>query len=375
MKPESWIFAIAALAVVSSGGSAAGPRSKYDFSAVNSELARECRTGEFAGVVLVRAHGRDLYEKECGEADLVNRVPITRATRFRIHSTSKLLTALTVMRLVEQGKIGLDRSILDYIPEAPPEWKPVTIRTLLNHTSGIPDYTELMLYHFRADQPSAMRVTLAALSREQRQLKTKPGERFSYNNFGFELLADVVERASGEPFAKAVQELVLGPAGMKTASIESPNIVDGHPVGVTEDGLALGYNGSPAKLEQSIPWSFVQLGAGAVRASADDFVALDEALSAGKIIKPETWLTMTSDAVRPPPGAREGTDNTWGLGVNLEEHDGVRLQGHKGGSNGYISAFERFPDDGAMMIVLSNRGFTKTAWLREGVAKVLKQAR
>jgi len=63
------------------------------------------------------------------------------------------------------------------------------------------------------------------------------------------------------------------------------------------------------------------------------------------------------------------------LGVNLEEHDGVRLQGHKGGTNGYISAFERFPDDGAMMIVLANRGFTATKWLREGVAKTLKEAR
>lgn len=253
MKPEGWIFAIAALAVVSSDGSAAGPRSKYDFSAMNSELVRECRTGEFAGIVLVRAHGRDLYEKECGEADIVNRVPITRATRFRIHSTSKLLTALTVMRLVEQGKIGLDRSILDYIPEAPPEWKPVTIRTLLNHTSGIPDYTELMLYHFRADQPSAMRVTLAALTREQRQLKTQPGERFSYNNFGFELLADVVARATGEPFAKAVQELVIGPAGMKAASIESPNIVDGHPVGVTRTGSRSATTDHPRSSSRASP--------------------------------------------------------------------------------------------------------------------------
>lgn len=375
MKLAKWALAIAAVAIATPAALAAGLRSKYNFSEVNAELVRECRSGAFAGVVLVRAHGRDLYEKECGNADIINHVPITRTTRFRIHSTSKLLTALTVMRLVEQGKIGLDRSITDYLPEAPAEWKPVTVRTLLNHTSGIPDYTEVMLYHFRVDQPSAMRVTLAALTPEQRALKSKPGERFSYNNFGFELLADAVAHVTGRPFADVERALVLDPAGMKTASIEMPNIVDGHPVGVTEDGLALGYNGSPAKLEQSIPWSFVQLGAGAVRASVDDFVALDDALSAGRIVKPETWATMTSNGVTPPPGAREGTDNQWGLGVNLEEHDGVRMIGHKGGSNGYISAFERFPDDGAMMIVLSNRGFTQTRWLREGVAKVLKQAR
>jgi CubicO group peptidase (beta-lactamase class C family) len=279
------------------------------------------------------------------------------------------------MRLVELAKIGLDRSIADYIPDVPKEWKPVTIRSLLNHTSGIPDYTELMLYHFRADQPSAMRLTLAALTPDQRQLKTNPGERFNYNNFGFELLADAAAHVTGEPFAQVVQELVLTPAGMKTASFETPNIVDGHPVGVTEDGLALGYNGSPARLDQTIPWSFVQLGAGAVRALADDLIALDQALSDGKIVKPETWESMTSNPVHPSAGDHNPPDRGFGLGVILESSDGVRMQGHTGGTNGYISDFERFPDDDAMMIALTNRGFVKTTWLRNGVAKVLKQAR
>jgi len=368
-----------ALTLAIAGSPAAGtnakPRQGYDFSAVNTELDRQCKSGEFSGVVVVRARGRQLYEKKCGDADIINHVPISHETRFRIFSTSKLLTALTVMRLVELGKLGLDNSIAAYVPDAPAEWKPVTIRSLLNHTSGIPDYTELLLYNFREDHPSAMKLTLAALRPEQRALKTTPGEHFSYNNFGFELLADAVARATGKPFSQDVQELVFTPAGMKSASVESPNLLLGHPFARAEDGLAIGYNGSPAKLEQAAPLSFVQLGAGAVRANVDDFVALDDALSAGKIVRPQTWELMTSDPVTPPPGAREGTDNSFGLGVNLEEHDGVRLQGHKGGTNGYISAFERFPDDGAMMIVLANRGFTATKWLREGVAKTLKEAR
>jgi D-alanyl-D-alanine carboxypeptidase len=366
---------VAAAAAFGSTTLAADRQPRYDFSTIDTELSRECRSGEFSGVVLVRAHGRTLYEHECGEADLTNHIPITRDTRFRIHSTSKMMTALAVMRLVEQGKIGLDRSIADYIPDVPKEWKPVTVRTLLNHTSGIPDYTELMLYQFRADQPSAMRLTLAALTPDQRKLKTNPGEHFNYNNFGFELLADIAAHVTGEPFAQVVQELVLTPAGMKSASLEAPYMVDGHPVGVTEDGLALGYNGSPAKLEQAIPWSFIQLGAGSVRASVDDFVALDQALSEGKIVSPETWNLMTSNPVHPSAGDHNPPDRGFGLGVILESADGVRMQGHTGGTNGYISDFERYPDDGAMMVALTNRVFVNTTWLRDGVAKVLKQAR
>jgi len=365
-----------ALALTLAGSSAiARTPQGYDFSAVNAELTRQCISGEFSGIVVVRVRGRELYAKDCGWADMANLVPIERGTRFRIFSTSKLLTALTVMRLVEQGKMGLDNSVADYLPDVPKEWRAVSLRSLLNHTSGIPDYTELLLYHFRSDHPTAMKDTLAALTPEQRALATRPGERFSYNNFGFELIADAAAHVTGKPFGQVVKEVVLVPAGMKNASVEAPNMVAGHPLTVAEDGLANGYNGSPDKLEQAAPWSFVQLGAGAVRASVDDFVALDEAISAGKIVTPQTWALMTSNPVTPPPGAREGTDNSFGLGVNLEEHDGVRLQGHKGGTNGYISAFERFPDDGAMMIVLANRGFTATKWLREGVAKTLKEAR
>ena len=296
-------IALARIALASSNNASASTR-RYDFSAIEAELARQCRSGDFSGVVLVRAQGRTVFEKECGEADIINHVPITRATRFRIYSTSKLMTALAVMRLVELHRIDLDGSIADYVPDVPVEWNPVTVRELLNHTSGIGDFTEQLLYHFRADHPSLMRLTLGALSRSERSLKSKPGQRFSYNNFGFELLADAGARVTGKPFATVVQELVFGPAGMATSSLQQPTIVDGHPVGMREKGLALGYNGSPSDLEQTIPFSFVQLGAGAVRAGAEDFVALDDAITSGKIVTPGDVETDDSRP-RPPAGWRQ----------------------------------------------------------------------
>lgn len=339
------------------------------FAPLAAEFDRQCASGEFSGIV-VRAHGRQLFERTCGQADIVNAVPIDRATRFKIYSTSKFMTALAIMRLVEGGTIRLDDSIRQYIPDVPAEWAPVTVRQLLNHTSGIQDLTGDLVYHFRADHPSAMRAALAALTVEERVLKTPPGQAFAYNNFGFELLADAAANVAGKPFAQLVETLVFQPAGMKTASVEAPRVEMGHLVPVSEDGLAVGYNGEPGKLVPAVNWAFVQLGAGAVRASVDDFVALDEALNARRIVSRRTLEMMTTGAVPAPTNSRSA-GTSFGLGTIVRLVNHVRMEGHTGGVNGYISDFERFPDHKAMMIVLSNRGFAKTAWLREGVANAL----
>ncbi|WP_206185461.1 serine hydrolase [Sphingosinicella sp. CPCC 101087] len=349
----------------------AAPVPAPDFTALSTELERQCQSGEFSGVVLIRRRDQDLFEHECGEADILNNIANTRATRFKIYSTSKLLTALTVMRMVEQGQMQLDRSIASYVPDVPEEWSSVTLRQLLNHTSGTSDLTEQLLANFRRDHPTALRATLASITETQRQLNSVPGQTFAYNNFGFELLADAVAQASGRPFGEVVNELVFRPAGMTTANIERPNIVAGHPHMVTEAGLALGYNGEPGKLEQAINYAFVQLGAGAVRATVDDFARLDEALAAGRIVRPETWAMMLANPVKPPQGDRQPAGRTFGLGVFVTEVEGVKLIGHTGGTNGFISDFQRFPQHDAMMIVLVNRGFARTAWLREGVARAL----
>ncbi len=360
------------LALLPTPAVAAAPVPAYDTAAIRAEFDRQCAAGEFSGVVVVRARGREVFQAVCGQADIVNGIANTRATRFKIYSTSKFITALTVLKLVETGKMRLDQPIGRYIAEVPAEWATVTVRQLLNHTSGIGDLTGQLVYHFRSDHPAAMRGALAALTPAEKALKTVPGATFAYNNFGFELLADAAAKAGGQPFAMLVDTLVFKPAGMKSASIEAPNIEMGHLVAVTEDGLAKGYNGAPGKLEQANNWAFVQLGAGAIRASVDDFVALDDALKAGAIVSRASLVTMVD---RPVPGSPPVPGRSFGLGVVLDAIDGVPVQGHTGGTNGYISDFERYPEDDAMTIVLANRGFAKTRWLRDGVAAMLKAAR
>lgn len=338
-------------------------------------MAEQCTSGKFAGIVLVRDRGREVYQKACGQADIVNGIPVRRPTTFRIFSTSKMLTAIAVMSLVEDGKMRLDSPVAAYIPDAPQEWRSVTIRTLLNHTSGIPDLTGDLLWHFRSDHSAAMRGLLANLTPEQRRLATPPGERFSYNNFGFELLADAAAKAVNAPFATILQQRLFRHANMKSATVESPSIEAGHPVATNAEGLAIGYNGAPGKLEQANPWSFVQLGAGAVQAAADDFVALDEAITANRIISAETWASMQADPVKAIRKDGSISPRRFGFGTVIENVEGVPVVGHTGGVNGYASEYERLYGGEAMFVALSNRGFAELGPLREAAIQGLKSAR
>ena len=341
-------------------------------AAIGARIDAECAEGRFSGVVIIRIRGREALQRSCGMADIVNQVAVTRDTRFKIYSVSKYITALTVMALVENGALSLDQPITTYIADAPAEWSGVTLRMLLNHTSGIDDLTLPLLYHYRSDHPAAMRDLFAALTPGERALKSAPGIARRYNNFGFELLADATARATGTPFASLVEQMVFRPAGMRSASIEPPLIEAGHLVPVSEPGLAKGYNGERGALSEAVNWAFVQLGAGAVRASAADFIALDAALRQGKIIGPAMQAEMIRNPVAPPDGKAGAA---FGLGVAIQSPRGTAMIGHTGGTNGYITDFQRFPDEDAMMIVLSNRGTTRTAWMYDHVAAALIAAR
>lgn len=353
------------LLALSSLAHATGP-GPDPFASIRTRLATECAAGTFSGVVLVRIESRDAFTHACGQADRVNDVPVTLTTRFKIYSISKFITALSVMRLVEEGVMALDAPITDYVAVAPEAWRVVTVEHLLRHTSGIPDLSEELTRHFHSDHPAAMRTLMTGLGPENAKPRTTPGAQFAYSNFNYELLADAAAQASGMPFAELVSSRVFQPAGMKDSSLEAANTIAGHPVPVHEPGLAEGYNGEPGKLEQAFNWSFIQQGAGAVRTTAADFAALDRALAEGRVVSPATLEKMMGG-----PGVAKG----YQLGIVARSQDGLRMFGHDGGNNGYISNYQRFPDQQAMLISLSNLGFSDTWWLNTEVAKILKAGR
>lgn len=342
---------------------------RADFQALERHLEKACDAGDFSGVLAVAQRGEALFQHVCGLADPVNGIAITPETRFKIFSTSKYLTAIAVLSMSELGELDLDAPIRRYLVDVPESWSGATVRNLLNHTSGLPDLTEAMLFRFRLDHPSAMKAVLTELSEDEARPLEEAGENFRYNNFGFELLAHAAAVVRGQPFSQVLDELVLEPAGMTNASVEAPHMVAGHPVAVQEDGLAIGYNGAPGALVQAENWAFVQLGAGAVRASLADMLALDRALDEGRLLSLDSRAEMRANLVVSRQGKAEFADRGYGLGLVVSSAGGQTLVGHSGGTNGYIADFEQLPDHDAALIILTNRGFTRLQPLRELVGQ------
>lgn len=342
----------AAMAALLAGPAAAAP----DFTALEQEMTARCADGRYSGVVTVAVAGEVAFQKACGEG-------ITLDSRFKIFSTSKLLTALVVMSLVEEGRMALDAPVAAYIADLPPAWRAVTVRQLLDHTSGLPDESNALLEAFVTTHAEAMKAVLAS-RQDAPAPATPPGEAWRYNNFGYELLAEAAARVAGQSFDQVLAARVFRPAGMADALAELAveHHDGGNPSSAPDPRLVTGYVMDDDKRVEATSYSFVQLGAGAVHATAGDFLALERALRDGRIVKTETWRAMVEQA---RPNAPSVPSARYGLGVMTVEKSGLPIHGHTGGTNGYISTFRRVPARDAAIFALSNYGWAENKWIED----------
>lgn len=360
---------LAALTLMSCATSPRQPERQFDFSALETRLSAECASGQFSGIAVVHVANREVYNKMCGTANDSTKEPISRHHRFKIYSVNKLLTAIAVMRLVETGKMEIEAPICRYVADVPEAWRAVTIRQLLQHTSGLPDPTTPLWKAYASDHPSAMRLVLGDTATATLPLPGVPGAKWSYNNFGYELLADAGAKAAGKPFERVLQEQVFDRAGMKNAVVDRIAYTDGKRHSAPDPLLVRGYNGAPGNLKRAMSDSYVQLGAGAVFATIDDLLALDRAIANGRVVSRATWRMMTGSPVQT---SADDTTRAWGLGMRLYNLNGVRMETHSGGNNGYVSNFVRYPDYQAVHVVMSNRGFVHPGWMADVVAEALR---
>lgn len=340
---------------------------------VAQRLESECRTGKFWGVVIARKDGKTVLERVCGYSDVSAKTVMTERTRFKLFSISKSFTGTAIMALVDHGLMKIDDPLRQYLPEIPPSWNKVTIKELLQHTSGIPDLTNQLDEAFLANpaggHPVALRYVLSHLTDAQQALPKEPGQVWKYNNFGYELLAAAAAFATKKPFDEVLQKFVFTPGGMKTAEIARPLIVDGKLKGsVKSPGLAIGYNGEPGKLVPAESRSFVQLGAGAVYASAEDLFSFDEAMRDGRIISKSIQDLNVAAAFPVNDRVR------YGFGWMIRTANGRQYLQHSGGNNGYESEFARATDGQTTVVVLSNLGFAEVSKIRADLMAALLPA-
>jgi D-alanyl-D-alanine carboxypeptidase len=225
-----------------------------------------------AGMVVIAVHGRDtLLARGYGSADLENDVRMTVGHVFQLASVTKQFTAAAVLALVQGGRVDLDAPITQYLPSAPVQGRTITLRQLLSHTSGIPDYAESPRIPAlkRLDLPPDSLVALIATT----PFYFEPGEQMRYSNTGFALLGLLIEQVSGQRYATYVEQRVLRPAGAAQAHFCDPQALVRH--------LARGYAATPGGLR---PAAFISphlpYAAGGFCGTAEDLTAWNAALHA-----------------------------------------------------------------------------------------------
>jgi CubicO group peptidase (beta-lactamase class C family) len=320
--------------------------------------------------VLVRKDGRTVVERGYGVRDLRTRAPIDARTRFRLASVTKQLTAASIMLLVRDGRLRYDDTLTQALPGFPDYGKAITIRHLLTHTSGLPDYEELMdkvekqkgpvwtpERQIRDDE------VLGLLEGETRGVFA-PGESWAYSNSGYVVLGLVAARAAGKSFGEVLRERIFEPLAMtRTLAYEKGrNEVPDRAYGHTKEGARF------RQTDQSS--TSATLGDGGVYSCLEDLAKWDEALRTHALLseeemKPALTPVRLADNSEPswPKEKEGGGDNlypgravSYGYGWFLDPWQGHARQWHHGETMGFRAIVDRFPADGLTVIVLANRG-------------------
>ena len=323
--------------------------------AVDDYLGRVARQQDFPGLAVgVIRNGKLLKARGYGVASLEHNVSVTPATVFDLASLTKPFVSEAVLLLFQEGKLALDDSLSKHVPEVPAAWSAVTVRHLLTHTSGIPDYLNELGRNF--PHPTSAGEFLKAIAGEA--LAFKPGERWSYSNSGYVLLGMVVAKVAGEPYDEFLARRVFRPLGMDDTRLDSVDAV--------VLNRATGYVSSHEGLRNGTFLKHLMMNHGdrGLISSVLDLVKWDGSMDGNQFLTEETRRLMWT-----PVRLNGGGTFGYGLGWFIGETDGRPLVRHPGGSPGTATVFTRFPADGLTVILLANRGQAALHGADLGVAR------
>ena len=298
-----------------------------------------------AAVMVIR-DGHAVFQGGYGLADMENKVPLTSQTLFHLGSVGKQFTALGVMMLAEQGLLAFDDPAGNYLPKLAHLGEEITIRRLLNHTSGIPDYyadeaLKQALLEL-ADEPTNTEA-LQVLAKVK-QHRYPPGERFEYSNTGYEVLGTLIEAVSGQNYPQFMRQRIFNPLGMlHTFSLPGPQCF-------AKPHLAHSYQAG-RKLYDSDPLDNL-VGSGSFYSCLEDFFLYDQALYG------ESLVSQASQAEAWTPGLLNNGEKTdYGFAWTIDSYRGAPLYWHDGSWLAFYSLYVRLPAQKLSLVILANRDY------------------
>jgi CubicO group peptidase (beta-lactamase class C family) len=308
--------------------------------------------------VIVREDGKTVFHRGYGMRNLRCRRPVTLRTDFRLASCTKQFTAMAIMLLVHDGKLKYSDRLTDIFPDFPAYGRGITVRNLLNHTSGLADYGDLMDKEYRGkaweEIPQIHDDGVLKLMEQQTGTQFPPGSTWKYSNSGFCVLAMIVQKISGMPFAEFLHRRIFAPLGMTEtlAHQYGKDHVPQRAYGYTDNaGVWLETDQSPTS---------ATLGDGGVYSNVLDLAKWDRALRDHTLLS-AAEMRPAITPVRPPQSAAQwpkgpnGVPVEYGFGWFLNPFRGHPRMWHTGSSIGFQTAIERFTRAHLTIIVLANR--------------------
>ena len=301
---------------------------------INEYMNAAVKVDGFSGTILAARDGKPIVSKGYGMANIELDVPNSPQTVFRLGSVTKQFTAMAIIMLRERGKLNVNEPVCQYITDCPAAWKPITIKNLLTHTSGIPNYT---------DFPDFAKTTISPITNAEmnnllkdKPLEFTPGEKFAYSNSGYYVLGEIVERVSGKTYADFLQENIFTPLGMKATGYDNPlQIIKNRAAGYQREA---GKIMNASYMDMTVPYA-----AGALYSTTGDLLLWDQALYTEKLVSKKSL-----DEIFTP--FKNGYGYGWGIGEKFDR----REISHGGGIYGFSTDISRFPDDKVTVIVLTN---------------------
>lgn len=365
MRSIPFLFAVVLCASLHSSPSLAQSESKAEVVAptaaelaekVDVIAAEQLRGPGAAGLSIAVARGGVVVlEKGYGLADVEFDAPANERTLFRIGSVTKQFSAAIAMKMVERGELSLDDDLAKFELEFPLQGRHVTVRHLLNHTSGIPSYTdqgEEWTPKWPLELTDAELLALVA----DKPFVFEPGASWAYNNTGYYLLGMVLEKVSGKSYEQLVLDEICKPLGLQRTRYDSNvELIKNRAQGYTlRDGELV----NDQFLGMSQPGA-----AGGLISTAGELVRWMAALNSGKVVSPESFAQMTT-----PAPAADGKGAQYGFGLARGDLDGRARIEHGGGIFGFNSMLAWYPDSDLVVAVISNGEPISSARIADTIA-------
>jgi len=318
--------------------------------------------------VLVHKNGRTVFERGYGVGDLCLKAQIDAHTNFRLASFTKQFTAMAIMLLVHDGKLRYDQTLSEVFPDFPAYGKSITIRNLLNHTAGLPDYEDLMDMPEKRNgatwspQKQIQDAEVLELLKKEKAGKFVPGTTWSYSNSGYFVLGLIVSKVSGKPYVDFLHARIFAPLKMDHTMVfqKGTNEVVNRAFGHSRE------NNTLKETDQSS--TSATLGDGGIYSNLADLAKWDDALRnhtllSEKEFQPALTPVKLNDGSEPHWPTEPNDDNlhpgkpvSYGFGWFLDPYQGRQRMWHTGSTMGFRTVIERFTDgDGLGVIILSNR--------------------